>query len=84
MLADQSLDDIIAELKAGKSRYELKHGCWVEGNKAKAQDPASKLVYLLLRGDVQDEHEIAAKMFGVVLYVVSHSGTLTRRARTVV
>jgi hypothetical protein len=86
VLRGQSLDDIFADVKAGKTEYELEYKYYtaVKGNKAKARDAAFRLLYLLLLGEFQNEHRDAMKMFNAVVFVVSHPGTFKWRTRTVV
>jgi hypothetical protein len=80
------LDNIIKDLKAGKTDYELEYKYYkaVKGNKSKARDAAYKLLNLLLVGTFENENKDAAKIFNAVLFVLSHSATFKLRTRAVV
>ncbi|KAF2714953.1 hypothetical protein K504DRAFT_395814 [Pleomassaria siparia CBS 279.74] len=84
VLDGQGLDEISANLKAGKPNYELEYASYEEirGDKSKARNAAFKLLYLMLLGEFRDEKRDAAKVFNAVLFVVSHSATFKRGTRT--
>ncbi len=74
------------DLRACKEDYELEYKRYeiVEGDKSKARDSAFKVLYLILLGKFDDERKEAAKMFNVVLFIVSHSGTFKWRTRKII
>ena len=87
VLGGQSINEIFADLKSGKSDYERDYGRRyqvIQGDKSKARDTAFKLLYLMLLGEFKDEAKDSAKVYNAVLYVVSHSGTFKWSTRTVV
>lgn len=86
ILKDEALDDVIKDIKAGKTGYELEYKYYraVKGNKSKARDAAYKLLNLLLVGTFEDENKDAAKIFNAVLFVLSHSATFKWRTRVVI
>jgi hypothetical protein len=86
VLRSQPLDELLKDLKAGKTEYELdyKYYTAVKGNKTKARDSAFKFLYMLLLGEFQDEQKDSIKVFNGVLFVVSHPGTFKLRTRTVI
>ena len=86
ILGGQSINEIFADLKAGKSDYDLEYKRYTEikGDKAKARDAAFKLLYLILLGEFKDEARDSAKIFNAVLFLVSHSATFKWRTRTVI
>ena len=73
-----SFNEIIANLKAGRTDYEL------EGNKRLARDTAFQLLFLMLHGQFEDEVKDSAKLFNAVEFVVSHSGTFKYLTRPVI
>jgi hypothetical protein len=85
VLGGQDINSIFADLKSCKTDWELEYKYYraVKGNKSKARDAAFKLVYLMLLGEFADENKDCAKAFNAVLFVVSHSATFKKRARTV-
>ncbi|KAH6616883.1 geranylgeranyl pyrophosphate synthetase [Boeremia exigua] len=82
----QTLDELVQDLKAGKSGYELEYKYYTStrGDKTKARDAAFKFLYLLLLGEFQDEHKVSAKVYSAVLFVISHPATFRSRARMVI
>lgn len=78
------MDEIIANLKAGRTDHELEYKRYrpITGNKPLARDTAFQLLFLMLHGQFEDEVKDGVKLFNAVEFVVSHSGTfkyLTRR-----
>jgi hypothetical protein len=86
VLGGQSINEIFNDLKSGQSDYEHEHKRYreIKGNKSKARNAAFKLLYLILLGDFEDETRDSVKVFNVVLFLVSHSGTFKWRTRKVV
>lgn len=80
------MDEIFANLKVGRTEYELEYKRYrpVKGNKRLARDTAFKLLYLILLGQFKDETKDSAKVFNAVLFVVSHSGTFKYRTRSMI
>lgn len=75
VLASQTVDGVIDDLKTCKIEYELK---------SKARDAAFRFLYLLLLSDLEAEPNVASKVFDATLFVVSHPGTFKIRTRRVV
>jgi hypothetical protein len=73
-LEGESLDDIIANIKAGQTGYELEHKYYalVKGNKSKARDAAYNLLKLPLVGTFENKNKDAVKIFNALLFVLSH------------
>ena len=84
ILGAQHIDEIISDLKSGQDDYDRDERREIKGNKSKARDAAFKLLYLMLRGDFENETRDSAKVFNAVLYLVSHSATFKQRTRRVV
>lgn len=62
------------------SRHRL-HKTFVTGNKITARDSSFRLLYLLLRADLEDETKTRQKMYHAVLFIVSHRGIFKYNAR---
>jgi hypothetical protein len=84
VLSGQSINDIFADLKSGKTDYDFDYGQGIKGDKSKARDSAFRLLYLIILGEFKDQAKDSAKVFNAVLFVVSHSGTFKWRTRTVI
>ncbi|KAI9687226.1 MAG: hypothetical protein M1822_002269 [Bathelium mastoideum] len=84
VVGGQSITKIINDLKSGKIDYDLDYGRYreIKGDKSKARDAAFKLLYSILRGELDDKDR--AKIFDAVLFVVSHPATFKWRTRTVI
>jgi hypothetical protein len=86
VLGGQSVTEIIKDLKAGQTDYELEYKRYIpiKGNKSKARDTAFKLVYLMLLGEFEDEVKDSTRIYNAVQFVVSHSGTFKWKTRKIV
>jgi hypothetical protein len=86
VLGSQSLGEVLGDVKAGKTEYQLEYKYYtaVKGNKTKARDSAFRFLYILLFGDFEDEQKDSIKVFNAVRFVVSHPGTFKMRTRSVI
>ncbi len=82
-LGGRSMDAIIQDLKSGKGWYETdyKRPVYVKGNKTLARDSSFRLLYLLLRAELDDETKTRQKMYEAVLFIVSHRAIFKYHAR---
>ena len=74
-LGGRSTDAVIQDLKSGREDFIEK------GDKATARDSAFRLLYLLLKAELEDEGKVRQKMYQAVLFVVSHRAIFKYRAR---
>ncbi|TVY35360.1 hypothetical protein LOCC1_G008014 [Lachnellula occidentalis] len=81
VLGGQSITDIFADLKSGRTQFDYEV---TRGDKSKARDASFRFLYLMLLGEFSDEVKDSAKVYNAVLYVVSHPGTFKWRTRTVI
>jgi hypothetical protein len=84
ILRKLSIDQVIANLKAGKSDYDPDERRQISGNKRLARDTAFQLLYLILFYPFEDKTREGMKLFNAVMFVVSHPGTFKYRAKRVV
>lgn len=84
VLSGMSLDDVIANLKAGKADYDRDERRSISGNKSLARDTAFQLLQLMLCAPLEDETKERMKLFNAVMFVVSHPGTFKHRTKRVV
>ncbi|KAK6592004.1 geranylgeranyl pyrophosphate synthetase [Botrytis cinerea] len=75
ILSNLSIDQVIANLKVGKSNYDLEERRRIPGNKSLARDAAFQLLYLILHPQYGNETKDKTKLFNAVMFVVSHPGT---------
>ena len=82
-LGGRSIASISEDLKSGKGWYDdaYKPPLFVRGQKERARDSAFRLLYLLLKTDLEDETKTRQKMYEAVLFVVSHRGIFKYHAR---
>ena len=79
------MDELVKDLKAGKTEYDLKYNyTTTKGDKTKARDAAFQFLYLLLLGQFQDEQKASVKIYNAVLFVVSHPATFHPRPRATI
>ncbi|KAJ5143981.1 uncharacterized protein N7515_002768 [Penicillium bovifimosum] len=85
VLAGQSIDNIFADLRAGKTDDELDYKRYraVKGDKSRARDAAFRLLFLIIRGEFSDEKRDPDKVYNAVLFVVSYPGTFKQSTRIV-
>lgn len=76
----QMLDDIILNIKAGKTDYDSE----TKRDKRLARDSAFRLVYYILCKSSSSDRPESDKLYNAVQYIVSHPGTFKYRARNVV
>jgi hypothetical protein len=80
VLAGQSIDDILADLRAWESDFGLED----ESAKSQAWDAAFRPLFLIIRGEFGDEKMDSVKVFDAVLLDGSHPDTFKQGTRTVV
>jgi hypothetical protein len=82
----RTLDELVKDLKAGKSGYELEYKYYTStgGDKTKARDAAFKFLYILLLGELQGKQKASVKVYNAVLFVISHPATFRPRARMII
>lgn len=86
VLGGQSLNEIIGGLKTGKKDHKrmdklLKS---IKADRSKARDAAFKLLYLILRGEFEDETKDSTKVYNALMFIISHTHTFQSRTRKVV
>jgi hypothetical protein len=86
VLGGQSLNEIIGGLKAGKKDHKRMDKLlkFIKADRSKARDAAFKLLYLILRGEFEDETKDSTKVYNAVMFIVSHAHTFQSRTRKVV
>lgn len=84
IIGSLSFDDIVANLKVGKSDHSPDTGRYMRGDKSLARDTVLQLLYLLLNTQTGSLPEDRAKMFNAVLYVLSHARIFGSRTRKIV
>jgi len=74
------------DLKSGKGWYETdyKRPVYVKGNKTLARDSSFRLLYPLIRVELDDETKTRLKMYHAVLFVVSHRSVFKYHARKII
>ena len=82
-LGGRSIASISEDLKSGKGWYDdaYRPPLFVRGQKERARDSAFRLLYLLLKADLEDEPKTRQKMYEAVLFIVSHRGIFKYHAR---
>ena len=82
-LGGRSIASISEDLKSGKGWYDdvYKPPRYERGQKERARDSAFRLLYLLLKTDLEDAVKTRQKMFEVVQFVESHCGIFKYHAR---
>lgn len=82
-LGGRSIDAISQDLKSGKGWYDTdyKRPIYVNGNKTTARDSSFRLLYLLLKAELEDETKTRQKMYQAVLFIVSHRRIFKHHAR---
>ncbi|KAI9705149.1 MAG: hypothetical protein M1812_008293 [Candelaria pacifica] len=83
VLSGMSINEVIANLKVGKSDYNPEERRPIPGNKSLARDTAFQLLYLILHTEFGDELKDSMKLFNAVMFVVSHPGTFKYRTKRV-
>ncbi|RDW58873.1 hypothetical protein BP6252_13349 [Coleophoma cylindrospora] len=84
ILSHLSIDQIIANLKVGRSDYDPEERRRITGNKGLARDTAFQLLYLILHPESRDEKKDGIKIFNAVMFVVSHPGTFKYRTKRMI
>jgi hypothetical protein len=84
VLSNLSIDQVIANLKVGKSDYDLEERRRISGNKGLARDTAFQLLYMILHPHYGDETKDKMKLFNAVMFVVSHPGTFKYRTKRII
>ena len=84
ILSGLSIDEVIVNLKVGKTDYDSCEGSPIRGNKDLARDSAFQLLYLILHARSGDKTKASMKLFAAVMYVVSHPGTFKYRTKRVI
>ena len=82
VLSGMSINEVIANLKAGKADYDPE-GRSISVNKSLARDTAFQLLYLILHTQFEDKSKDSMNLFNAVLFVVSHPGTFKYRTKRV-
>jgi hypothetical protein len=77
------MDAIVQDLKSGKEWYETdyKRPIYVKGNKTLARDSSFRLLYLLLRTELDDETKSRQKMYEADLFIIFHRAIFKYHAR---
>ena len=84
VLSGLSVDEVIANLKVGKSDYDPEERRTIPGNKSLARDTAFQVLYLILHAQFGDEIKHSMKLFNAVMFVVSHPRTFKYRTKRVI
>jgi hypothetical protein len=84
VLGGLTMDEVIANLKVGKSDYDPEERRTIRGNKGLARDTALQLLYLILHAQFEDETKDSMKLFNAVMFVISHPGTFKYRAKRMI
>ena len=84
VLSNLSIDQVIANLKAGKADYDPEERQRISGNKSLARDTAFQLLHLILYPQYGDETKDKMKLFNAVMFVVSHPGTFKYRTKRMI
>ncbi|KAI4172642.1 MAG: hypothetical protein LQ346_008567 [Caloplaca aetnensis] len=85
-LGGRSIDAIIEDLKSGEGHHETdyKRSDFMKGDKATARDSAFRLLYVILRGELEDDIATSQKFYNAVIFVVSHRAIFKYRARKMI
>ena len=80
------MDAINQDLRSGKGWYETdyKRPVYVKGNRKLARDSSFRLLYLLIRVELDDETKTRQKIYQAVLFVVSHRAIFKHHARKII
>ena len=73
VLGGQSINEILRDLKSGRSDYDREERREIKGDKSKARDTAFKLLYLIFLRDFKDEMQDSAKIFNAAMLVYQGS-----------
>jgi hypothetical protein len=84
ILRGLSNDQVIANLKVGKSDYDPEERRHIRGDKGLARDTAFQLLYLILYAQLEDQTKDGMKLYNAVMFVVSHPGTFKYRTKRVI
>lgn len=84
ILNGKSNDQVVANLKVGKSDYDPDERRHIRGDKNLARDTAFQLLYLILHAEFEDQTKDAMKLYNAVMFVVSHPGTFKYRTKRVI
>lgn len=60
---------------------DYKRAIYVKGNKTTARDSSFRLLYLLLKAELEDETKLRQTMYQAVLFIVSHRAIFKYHAR---
>ena len=77
-------DEVIANLKAGRSDFDPEERRKIPGNKNLARDTAFQLLYLILNASSVVEAREKLKIYNAVLFIMSHPGTFKYRTKKVI
>ncbi|TEY42315.1 hypothetical protein BOTCAL_0395g00090 [Botryotinia calthae] len=72
ILSNLSIDQVIANLKVGKSDYDPEERRTILGNKNLARDTAFQLLFLILDPQYRSDMRVKVKLYNAVMFVVSH------------
>lgn len=75
ILSNLSIDQVIANLKVGKSDYDPEERRTIPGNKSLARDTALQLLFLILDPQYRYDMRVKMKLYNAVMFVVSHPRT---------
>ena len=75
ILSNLSIDQVIANLKVGKSDYDFEERRTIPGNKSLARDTAFQLLFLIFDPQYRYDVKVKMKLYNAVMFVVSHPGT---------
>jgi hypothetical protein len=84
ILKGLSNEQVIANLKVGKSDYDPDERRTIRGDKSLARDTALQLLYLILFAQLKDQTKDGMKLYNAVMFVVSHPGTFKYRTKRVI
>ena len=84
ILNGKSNDQVIANLKVGKSDYDPEERRHIRGAKSLARDTAFQLLYSILYTELEDQTKDAMKLYNAVMFVVSHPGTFKHSTKRVI
>ena len=86
ILGGRSLEGVIQDLKEGKGYYDddYKRPTLMKGDKRLARDSCFRLLYLMMKADLEDDTKIAQKIYQAVVFVVSHRAIFKYRARKLI
>ena len=84
VLSGLSVNEVIANLKVGKSDFDPDERRPIPGNKSLARDTALQLLYLILHAQLENQTRDNMKLFNAVMFVVSHPGTFKYRTKRII